>query len=213
MEKVIIIGGGSFTGNLINYIESMGIYSIVGYTDVEDHGHILGIPYLGDDSILIKHFNCGIRNACIGIGNNLNNTTLKREVTNKAKLIGFNFPIITGRNVIIHRGASIGEGTIIRDSAIIQSNCKLGNFCIIGDNVVISHDTAIGDFTQIVTGCIVGKDNKIGENVFMGFSSVLSNNLIISDSCVIGAKSFVNSNCIKKGLYIGQPAKIIKEYE
>ena len=51
-EKILIIGGGSFICNLINYIESMNKYDIVGYTDRIDHGEFLGVPYLGTEDLL-----------------------------------------------------------------------------------------------------------------------------------------------------------------
>ncbi len=210
MEKIVILGGGSFIGNLINYIESMNCFDIVGYTDTNDLGEILGVPYLGSDKILYDLYANGIRNAALGIGNRLSNTIIRKKVVSNAKEIGFIFPVIKGSNVIVHRGASIAEGAIIRDAAIIQSNCKIGAFVMIGDNVVISHDTTISDFAQVVTGSIIGNSNTIGDSAFIGFNSVTVNKISIAPEVAIGAKSLVNKDCVKKGLYFGQPAQFIK---
>ncbi|MCL1938039.1 MAG: hypothetical protein FWF52_06570 [Candidatus Azobacteroides sp.] len=213
MEKIVIIGGGSFLGNMINYIESMNAYDIVGYTDIVDNGTVLYVKYIGDDSVLLDLYNEGVTNAAIAVGNNLNNTVVKQRIARNAKKIGFSLPVIKGQNVIIHKGVNIGEGTIIRDAAIIQSNCNIGNYIMIGDNCVISHDTSIGDFTQVVSGCVIGKGCKIGNNIFVGFSSVVTNDVVITDNCIIGAKSLVNKNCEIKGKYFGQPARLKEKYE
>ena len=89
MEKIVIIGGGSFIGNLINYIEDMNQYEVIGYTDMEDRGNFWGVPYLGNDSILSVLYTQGVTKAAIAIGNRLNNTTIKQKIVNNAKAIGF----------------------------------------------------------------------------------------------------------------------------
>lgn len=213
MEKIVIIGGGSFTGNLINYIEGMNQFEIVGYTDMEDHGNFWEVAYLGNDSILSDLYARGVTKAAIAIGNRLSDTTVKQKVVNKAKAIGFGFPVIKGANVIVHKGVEIGEGTILRDACIIQSNCKIGDFAMIGDRAVISHDTLIGHYSQVVSGCVLGKGITIGNSVFFGFSAVVTNDVTIVDGCIIGALSMVNRDCLTKGLYFGQPATLKKEYE
>lgn len=213
MEKIVIIGGGSFLGNLINYIESMEKYEIIGYTDVFDKGSFWEIPYLGDDSVLATLYQNGVKNAVIAIGNRLSDTHIKQQVVNKAKSIGFTFPVIHGVNVVVHRGVEIGEGTILRDACVVQTNCKIGRFAMIGDHAIISHDTVIGDYTQVVSGCVLGRGLKIGNSVFFGFSAVVTNDLTIIDGCTIGAQSLVNKDCLIKGLYFGQPAILKKTYE
>ncbi len=213
MKKMVIIGGGSFIGNLINYIEGMSQFEIVGYTDMEDHGNFWNVSYLGNDSILSDLYAQGVTKAAIAIGNRLSDTTIKQKVVNNAKAIGFEFPVIKGANVIIHKGAEIGEGSILRDACIIQANCKIGNFVMIGDRTVISHNTSIGNYSQVVSGCVLGRGITIGNNVFFGFSTVVTNDLNIVDGCTIGALSLVNKDCRIKGLYFGQPAILRKVYE
>lgn len=213
MEKIVIIGGGSFIGNLINYIEVMNRFEIVGYTDIIDHGNFWNVPYLGNDSILSDLYVRGVTEAALAIGNRLSDTVIKQKVVNYAKTIGFEFPVIKGTNVIVHKGVEVGEGTILRDACIIQANCKIGNFAMIGDRAVISHDTSIGNYSQVVSGCVLGRNITVGNSVFFGFSAVVTNNLTIVDGCTIGALSMVNKDCLTKGLYLGQPATLKKTYE
>lgn len=213
MEKIVIIGGGSFIGNLINYIEVMNRFEIVGYTDIIDHGNFWNVPYLGNDSILSDLYVRGVTKAALAIGNRLSDTVIKQKVVNYAKTIGFEFPVIKGTNVIVHKGVEVGEGTILRDSCIIQANCKIGSFAMIGDRAVITHDTSIGNYSQVVSGCVLGRNITVGNSVFFGYSAVVTNNLTIVDGCTIGALSMVNKDCLTKGLYFGQPATLKKVYE
>ncbi|MBR1785727.1 MAG: hypothetical protein IJ756_00980 [Paludibacteraceae bacterium] len=207
-EKIVIVGGGSFVCNLINYIESMNEFDIVGYTDLHDNGIFYDVPYLGTDDILLELFSKGVHFAAIGIGNHLNDTRLKQKVFAHLKVIGYELPVIKGQYVVVHKGVEIGEGTILRDGAIVQSNCKLGKCVMIGDRAVIAHDTSIGDFSQVVTGGNIGRGIKIGKSVFMGFNTIVTNDLTIVDNCIIGANSLVNKDCLIEGKYIGTPAKL-----
>jgi sugar O-acyltransferase (sialic acid O-acetyltransferase NeuD family) len=213
MKKIVIVGGGSFIGNLINYIEGMNEFEIVGYTDIHDNGSFFGYNYLGNDDILPQLYREGVECAALGVGNRLNDTALKQKIYNELLEIGFTLPVIKGAGVIVHKGVKLGQGVILRDACIIQSNVTLGNCVMIGDRAVISHDTSIGDFSQVVSGCTLGRGITIGKSVFFGFNCVVTNDLTIVDRCTVGACSLVNKNCEKAGLYFGTPAKLMKEYE
>ena len=213
MKKIVIVGGGSFIGNLINYIEGMNQYEIVGYTDIKDNGSFFGYNYLGTDDILPQLFANGVECAALGVGNRLSDTALKQKIFTELIEIGFTLPVIKGAGVIVHKGVKLGQGVILRDGCIVQSNATLGNCVMIGDRAVISHDTSIGDFSQVVSGCTLGRGIRIGRSVFFGFNCVVTNDLTIVDGCTVGACSLVNKNCEVAGLYFGTPAKLMKQYE
>lgn len=213
MKKIVIVGGGSFIGNLINYIEGMNEFEIVGYTDIHDNGSFFGYNYLGTDDILPQLFANGVECAALGVGNRLSDTALKQKIFNELIEIGFTLPVIKGAGVIVHKGVKLGQGVILRDGCIVQSNANLGNCVMIGDRAVISHDTSIGEFSQVVSGCTLGRGINIGKSVFFGFNCVVTNDLTIADNCTIGACSLVNKNCEIAGLYFGTPAKLVKQYE
>jgi len=208
MKKIVIVGGGSFIGNLINYIEGMNQYEIVGYTDIKDNGSFFGYNYLGNDDILPQLFANGVECAALGVGNRLSDTALKQKIFNELIEIGFTLPVIKGAGVIVHKGVKLGQGVILRDGCIVQSNATLGNCVMIGDRAVISHDTSIGDFSQVVSGCTLGRGIRIGRSVFFGYNCVVTNDLTIVDGCTVGACSLVNKNCEVAGLYFGTPAKL-----
>lgn len=50
---------------------------------------------------------------------------------------------------------------------------------------------------------------KIGNNVFIGINSSILKGITIGDNVIIGANSLVNKDCIKKGVYAGNPVKYI----
>ena len=56
-----------------------------------------------------------------------------------------------------------------------------------------------------------GKVN-IGNDVFIGIKSIIMPGVSICDKVVIGVNTVVTKSITKSGVYVGSPAKFIKEY-
>ncbi len=54
---------------------------------------------------------------------------------------------------------------------------------------------------------------SIGNNVFLGVDSVVLCDVSICDNVIVGAKAVVNSNIREPGVYVGNPAKMVKTLE
>lgn len=209
-EKVIVIGGGNYAKVVISILKKINSFEIVGYTDVMDHGDILGVKYLGKDDVLEELFiESNIRSAVIGIGQ-LQDASIKKKIILELKHIGFNFPVIISPTAVVNEEVVVGEGTIIRDNVVISASTKIGKFTIIGTSVNISYDTEIGDYTNISLGSNIGIEISIGNEVLIGMGSTVMNYKKIVDNCFIGAGSVVIKDCLEPGLYFGAPAKKIK---
>lgn len=209
MEKVVIVGGGGFVKCIINYIENNNEFQIIGYTDMHDNGEILGYKWIGTDEILPRLLQEGVRYAVIGVGLRLNDSNLKRKITENVLSLGFKIPAISGQNTVVHRGAVIEEGVTIRDGAIIQAGARIKAHAMIGDNVFIAHDAVVEEYAHVVAMSNVGRDCIIGEGAMIGTGSTLLNGVKIAKGVLIGAKSLVNRDCLEEGkTYLGQPAKI-----
>jgi len=207
-NKIVIIGGGGFLGNLINYINSQDLYEIYGYTDRTNNGTILGIKYLGNDEVLPKLYSEGIQIAVIGVGIKPSGSRLKKELALKTKKIGYKFPAIISKSAIVHKGVKIGSGCIVRDGSILQYGVELSQFAMIGDKVIISHHSLIGSYSHIVAGSTIGRDCIIGNSVFIGYDSTIMNEISITNNVTVGAKSLVNKNIESKGVYFGVPINL-----
>lgn len=209
MEKVVIVGGGGFAKCIINYVENDEKLQIVGYTDMHDNGEILGYKWIGTDNILPQLLRQGVKYAVIGVGLRLNDSALKRKMTEYVLAQGFKIPIIYGQNVVVHRGAIIEEGVVLRDGCIIQAGTIVKAHAMIGDNVFIAHDSVIGEYAHVVAMSNVGRDCVIGEGTMIGTACTLLNGVKIGKGVLIGAKSLVNRDCLENGkTYLGHPVKL-----
>jgi len=204
-EKIVVIGGGGHAKVIINILKKLDMFDIIGYSDINNNGEILGIKYLGNDEILseiiLDYKNC---NAVIGIGN-ISISDLRKRVYVKVKKLGFEFPPVISPNAIINEDVTIGEGTVVFDGAIINNSSKIGKCAIINTSSIIEHDCNVGDFVHITPCSILSYGVNIGNDSFIGSGTVVIHNLKITNNCLIGSGSIVIKNILKKGKYWGIP--------
>lgn len=116
-----------------------------------------------------------------------------------------------GPFVEIQKGAVIGNNTRIQSHAFICELVTIGNSCFIGHGVMFINDL----FSE---GKPAGGNKnlwmytEIGNNVSIGSNATILP-VKICDGAVIGAGSVVTKDISKRGIYAGNPAKLIRVLE
>ncbi len=117
--------------------------------------------------------------------------------------------VFVGPFVEITQGVEIGDMTKISSHSFICELVKIGKNCFIGHSVNFINDT----FSD---GKVAGGDKKkwkktsIEDNVLIGTNSTILP-VKIKKGCVIGAGSVVTKDCEIRGIYAGNPAKLIRK--
>lgn len=126
-------------------------------------------------------------------------------------------------------GAKIGKNVIIRPTARITYPWKvsIGDYSWIGDDVVlyslgnikIGENTVISQRSYICTGThdynsedfrIYAEDINIGSKCWLATDVYIAPGITIEDGVVVGARSSVFSDLDANKVYVGSPAKSIK---
>lgn len=206
MEKIVIIGGGGHAKVVASIIKKLKNFDLLGYTDRENRGTLLGAPYLGADealaSIIKQHGKCS---AALGIGY-LGKGDLRERIVEKLRGLGFTTPAVISPNAVINEEIQIGEGTIVMDGVVINSGSRIGRYAIINTQASIDHDCEIGDFTHIAPGVTLSGGVKVGARSFVGAGATVAQYKTIGDRCIIGAGAVVVNDCLEPGIYLGVPA-------
>ncbi len=123
MEKIILVGAGGHCKVIIDIIKSSYKYDIVGVTDrayvYGEDKFVLDIPIIGDDSILEGLYESGVTSAFVCVGA-LQNISIRNNIYNDLKDIGFNIPVLMHKNAIVSPYANIASGTCVMPGAIIN---------------------------------------------------------------------------------------------
>lgn len=211
MDKLIIIGAGSFGREVLEYAEAIvdagkNEWEICGFLDDNTlalDGYDVKYPILGGIS---------------------NYQPMEGDVFISA--FGEGNARVKYANMIKERGGKFIN--IIHPQATILRRVKLGIGCIIGQNTLLANDTECGDFLYMNYGSVVGHDNIFGigctlnvysgtngnvifgDYVYMGTHAVVIPEINVGCNVNIAAGAAVFSNVKSDRTIYGNPAKMLK---
>ena len=135
--------------------------------------------------------------------------------------------VVVGDNVDIQHYALLKPGTRIGNDCYVDSYVLFSGACTIGNNVrlryrtVIARNVIIEDdnfFTAGVktifldhTAQATKKPLHIKRGSFFGDNSIIMGGITIAENCIIGACTFVNKDTEPYGVYVGTPARRIRD--
>ena len=115
--------------------------------------------------------------------------------------------VFVGPFVEIQKNVKIGDNTKIQSHSFICEKVTIGKKCFISHGVIFVNDLI--EFGKIETNPKFFKKTKVGNSVIIGSNSTILP-VAISNNIVIGAGSVVTKNLKIKGIYAGNPAKLIR---
>jgi UDP-3-O-[3-hydroxymyristoyl] glucosamine N-acyltransferase len=111
--------------------------------------------------------------------------------------------------VIIEDFVEIGNNTCIDravlGNTILKKNCKVDNL------VHIAHGVEIGENSLIIANSMIAGSATIGKNCWIAPSSSIINKAKIGDNSLIGLGAVVTKNVNSNSIFVGNPAKFLRE--
>jgi acetyltransferase-like isoleucine patch superfamily enzyme len=114
-----------------------------------------------------------------------------------------------GPFVEIQKGVVIGDGTKVQSHTFICELVTIGETCFIAHGVMFINDPFINGGPARANKAL-WRETKIGNNVSIGSNATILP-VTICDNAVIGAGAVVTKNITQPGVYVGNPAKKIKD--
>lgn len=133
----------------------------------------------------------------------------------KFKSVGENVKISTNCKLYWPETMEFKNNIFIEEGAHLscREGLEIGNYVMIGPNItIIGGDHYFDDITTEMWHHEKGIDNKIiiEDDVWIGANVTLLKNAHISKGCVIGACSVVTKKTEPYGIYVGNPARLVK---
>lgn len=200
MKNRLVIVGASGHGKVVADIAQLNGYTdIVFLDDNKSVTECAGYPVIGNTNAIIDG------DIFVAIGNSI----IRQELMNR--FIDHCQPILIHPNAIVAKDVKIGAGSVVMAGAVINPSTTIGRGCIINTSSSVDHDCVLGDFVHIAVGAHICGTVTISDSVWVGAGAIISNNISIGSDCVIGAGGIVVKDLLKPGIYVGIPAKKIKE--
>lgn len=208
LNKILIVGGGGHSLNLLDLLEENNYFSIAGFIDTDEKKgtSFYGYPYIGTDQELKRLFDEGIHLAALGIGY-MGTTKRRRDLFMKLKKIGFQLPALVDPTAIVSKRAKICEGAFIGKGAIVNAGAVIAENVIINSAAVVEHEAVIGAHSHVSVHASVCGSCMIGQDVFLGAGTVVKQGVHIGDRCLIGAASIVLQDIPSDKVAYGNPCR------
>lgn len=202
MDKIILIGFGGHARSVIDCIESTGQYEIIGYTDNAQNSEYGDYQYLGNDDVLKRYFDQGIRHAFIAVGY-MGKSDLRERLYKKVKEIGYALPVVADPSAQLALDVQVGEGSFIGKRAVINANARIGKMCIINTGAIVEHDCVVDEFTHVSIGSILCGHVMVGRDSFVGANATVIQEKVVGENCIIAAGAVVRRNLEKDSVFYG----------
>lgn len=208
-EKIIVIGSGGQAEVVIDILQEMNKYEILGLTTNEKtpYDNILGVPVLGDDSVLDSYFNNGVKKLAMAVGGFRNNT-LRKKLFLHFKSKGFSFVNAIHPFTSISRTVSLGEGVIAYQGVVINTKAVIGDNCILALNSSVGHSTTIESHSLISAGANVGADAVVGSESLIAIGAKIVSGAKVGKNVLVAAGAVVVNDIPDNVSVFGIPAKV-----
>lgn len=197
-KDVIIIGAGGHSRVIGDIIARSGD-RVYGFLDDNEKD---GVKVLGTVDECRKFAD---KYFIIGIGNN----EIRKKIAQKYPDLMYYTAIHPSG--VISDTANIGAGTCVMANAVINASARVGEHCIINTHATVEHDNVINDYVHISPGAVLCGTVEVAPCVHIGAGAVVKNNIKIQKECTVGAGAVVVKDIEETGIYVGVPAKRVKE--
>jgi sugar O-acyltransferase (sialic acid O-acetyltransferase NeuD family) len=209
IKKVIVIGSGGHAKVVIDIIELMKDYKIIGITSnsIKKNAIYCNYRVLGEDIILSEYAKDESIFLAMGLGGYKDNHH-REKVFNYLKSLGFTFINVIHPSAIISKTVKLGEGVTIFPGVVINTDVVIGNNTIIATGSTIDHETIIRDHVLISAGVTVGAYTMIENGALLALGSKVISGLTIGSFSLIAAGAVVINNIDNNQKVYGIPAKL-----
>lgn len=203
-KPVIIIGNGGHAKVLTNILQ-LQRRKIIGFTAPTKETNEYGIPYLGNDNVILQYSYQDIE--LINAIGSTSNTEHRKKVFDNFKSKHFIFTNVIHPQAVVADTVELGEGIQIMAGVVIQPFVKIADNTIINTSSSIDHDCHIGNHCHIVPGVNISGFVTIGDSTHVGTGATIIQNINIGSNVLIGAGSVVLTDIRNGRTAYGIPAK------
>jgi sugar O-acyltransferase (sialic acid O-acetyltransferase NeuD family) len=211
-KRVIVFGAGGHAKVVVDVLEQMESYQIVGLVDdsLELKGTVRGgYSVLGNKDDLAGMSEAGIDGVIVALGDNYR----RKRVCEEVERMGFKLVSAIHPSAVIGSRVRIGAGTLVVAGVVVNVDAEIGENVIVNTGATIDHDCRIAAHVHLSPGVHLAGRVTVGACTHVGIGAVVLPNLTIGANCVVGAGSVVRENVPDGVVVVGNPARVIRQNE
>lgn len=209
--RTVGLGAGGHARVVIEILRFDPSVELVGLLDPNPElqgGEMMGLPVLGDDTLLPRLAVDGIGNFFVGVGGIGDNGPRERlfrlAINHGLKPVKSIHPA-----AVVSPSAEIGEGITIMAGAVINPGVLIGGNVIVNTGAVVDHDCRIQSHVHIAVGAVLASTVHVERGAHVGAGATVLQGLRIGEGAVVGAGAVVTRDVPPRSTVVGCPARVI----
>ena len=162
---------------------------------------MLGVPVLGDESVLPGLRRAGVGLACIALGDPRRGWRRRRGWRARLRLpfAGASFRDPAG-------SATVGEGSVVLPRAVLGACARVGRFCIVNTGAILEHDVDWAR-ARIAARAVLPGGVRVGARALVGAGAACRPYVMIGAGAVVGVGAAVIEDVPPGAVVGGVPAR------
>jgi sugar O-acyltransferase (sialic acid O-acetyltransferase NeuD family) len=212
MAKLIIVGDGETAELAYEYFTHDSPHEVVAFCVERQYAKkekLFDLPVVHFEEVE-KHYSPTEHDAFVAISYTQLNR-VRARLFRQTKEKGYACVSYVSSRAFVWRNVEIGENCFILEDNVLQYAVRIGNNVVLWSGNHVGHQTVIRDNVFVSSHVVISGYCDIGENCFLGVNSCFANNLKVARDCLIGMGAVVNKSTEERKVYVGHPAKPIKD--
>ena len=195
MEDIILLGIGGHAHSVVDSIEQIGKYRILGFLDTKEMvgKFYRGYSVLNTDDAMKRYYDNGVKNAFVTVGF-MGHGNVRERLYQQLKSTGYTLPNIIDNTAVVSENVKLGEGIFVGKKAVINAEAEIGDMCIVNTGAIIEHDCIVEEFSHISVGSVLCGSVHIGKASFVGANAVVIQEKSLGRQCIVAAGTTVRKN-------------------
>lgn len=205
-EKLLIVGGGGFATEVCWLAEEAG-WDVLGYLDDAPSAvgrTVLDKPVLGP---ILAWREYGDAQLVVAIGA----PRARQKVVEQISTEGTpSYARLVHPSVRMSRHVALGEGAMITAGCVLTTEIVIGRHAIVNLNATVGHDCRFGDFVTIAPMVAISGNIQLEDLVEVGTGAAIRQGLTMARGSMLGMGGVLTKFTEPNGVYVGNPAKLLK---
>lgn len=211
MEKIVIIGNGSYAKMMNQYLKISGFHGACAYAVDAcciSEPELDGIEVISLDR-LREQFPCEKYDLIMGIGY-AQMSQIRKRIFEQCKSWGYHFENYIHPTAIISPDVQIGEGNNILEGVIIEAGATIGNANLFFGGSMVGHESRIGNYNTFAGKSMIAGVVTVENNCFLGVSSAVKDHVVLHDYVLLGAMAYGYKDMEEYSVVVPAKSEILK---
>jgi UDP-perosamine 4-acetyltransferase len=213
--RIVGLGAGGHARVVLDVIAAVGGFDVVGLLDPRrdlNGTAVGGAEVIGDDALLARLYDDGVRHAFIGLGG-AGDTRPRRRLYELARGRGFDVPSLVHPTAVVSPSAHIGAGATVLPLSVVQAGSFLGEDVIVNTAAVVEHDCRVGVHVHVASNATLASGVTVADGAHIGAGATIRQGISIGEDAVVGAGAVVVSDVQPGTVVVGVPARVLRRVE